>query len=89
MEVALLLGQRTETKVSRHERLRHIPPLRTALAYEVILGSPVAVIFAGMFRTARGEVRLRARRMLKLLAAANVGPEIAVKKGSLQRILAE
>lgn len=47
-EVAEMLGQ-PEWNVGRHERSRTLPPLLTALSYEVIFQEPVASIFSGAF----------------------------------------
>ena len=47
-DVAKLLGHKDEGQISRHERAVSIPPLESAIAYEVIFRVPVAAIFAGM-----------------------------------------
>ncbi len=47
-EVAFLLGARTGSRVSRHERYERRPALETALAYEAIFETPVAELFAGL-----------------------------------------
>jgi transcriptional regulator with XRE-family HTH domain len=43
-------------QVSRHERSRSIPSLRTALAYELIFHMPVSTIFAGIYGSLEEEV---------------------------------
>ncbi|MEX2116819.1 MAG: helix-turn-helix transcriptional regulator, partial [Bacteroidota bacterium] len=48
-EIAFLLGCQSGSKVSRCERLRRVPNLETALAYEVIFRVPVRELFAGLF----------------------------------------
>lgn len=47
-EMGRLLGYRNPGQVSRHERSKSVPPLTTALAYEVIFRMPVSEIFAGI-----------------------------------------
>jgi transcriptional regulator with XRE-family HTH domain len=47
-EVAFLLGCRNGAQVSRYEKRRRLPPLRTALACEAVFGAPVSELFAGM-----------------------------------------
>ena len=46
-ELGLLIGNQHEGQVSRHERSKTIPPLLTALAYEIIFQAPVSAIFTG------------------------------------------
>ena len=47
-EVAFLVGCRNGAQVSRYEKRRRLPPLRTALAFEAAFGVPVSVLFAGL-----------------------------------------
>src|SRR5688572_9761728 len=61
-EVAYLIGARARTKISRYERGMHFPPLPIALAYEALLGVPVARLFPAAFRVARRDLMQRARR---------------------------
>jgi transcriptional regulator with XRE-family HTH domain len=63
-DVAVLLGDRTVSKVSRYERRRRLPPLRMALAYEAILGKPVSELFRGTYAPIRAEVAKRAKLLL-------------------------
>jgi transcriptional regulator with XRE-family HTH domain len=63
-DVAVLLGDRTASKVSRYERRRRLPPLRMALAYEAILGKPISQLFAGTYGPIRAEVARRAKLLL-------------------------
>jgi len=63
--VAFLLGYRSGTRVSRYERLMRMPPLRTALAYEVIFHKPIRELFAGVYEGVEKKIERRKR----LLAA--------------------
>ena len=65
-DVAALLGVQTASKVSRYERDRRLPLLRTALAYEAILRKPVSDLFAGTFASARDAVQARAKHLATL-----------------------
>jgi DNA-binding XRE family transcriptional regulator len=47
-ELGLLLGYEDQGQVSRHERSQTIPPLVTALAYEVIFREPISALFPGI-----------------------------------------
>src|SRR5207249_11765504 len=59
-EMAFLLGTKSGTKVSRYERLRREPSLRTAFAYAVIFRAPLRGLFAGAYeRTERATGRRR------------------------------
>src|SRR3989442_840206 len=53
-EVAFLVGCRNGAQVSRYEKRRRLPPLRTALACEAAFGVPVSELFAGL-REAAGK----------------------------------
>lgn len=44
-DLARILGYSDQWQISRHERSRSNPTLRTALAYEAVFGRPVASIF--------------------------------------------
>src|SRR5882724_13255197 len=47
-EVAFLLGRKDGAQLSRYEKRRRLPPLRAALALEVIFKVPLAELFAGV-----------------------------------------
>jgi hypothetical protein len=47
-ELGMLLGYAGSGQVSRHERSATVPPLITALAYEVIFCVPISSLFTGM-----------------------------------------
>lgn len=50
-DLGVLAGYKNDFQVSRHERSKTVPPLLVALAYEIVLGVPVAELFTG-FQTA-------------------------------------
>jgi DNA-binding XRE family transcriptional regulator len=64
-EVAFLLGSDDATQVSHHERGTRLPNLSTALAYHLILGPPIEVLFADV----RSGLKLRAKNRLRRLRA--------------------
>jgi transcriptional regulator with XRE-family HTH domain len=86
MDVAFLLGARAKTKVSRYERGRHLPTLATALAYEALLGLPVAELFPSAFAAARRDVLRRAKVRAKLLATLPQGARNARRKRSVEAL---
>ena len=75
-EVAFLVDCRNGAQVSRYEKRRRLPPLRTALACEAAFGVPVSVLFAGLREVAGKAVgeRLGALRS-KLETGAAQGRE--------------
>ena len=52
-EIGILVGYPKEGAISGHERLRSLPPLLTALAYEVVFRVPVGVLFSGFANSLR------------------------------------
>lgn len=86
-DIAALLGDLTVSKVSRYERLRRLPPLRTALAYEAILGKPVSELFSGTARAIHASVERRARQLLSRMADAGTRRrESVLRKRSIEAI---
>src|SRR5437870_7324286 len=82
-EVAFLVGCRNGAQVSRYEKRRRLPPLRTALACEAAFGVPVSVLFAGLRQVAGKAVgeRLGAlRSKLETSAAQGRDARIAAQK---------
>lgn len=63
-DVAVLLGGPWKGRVSWYER-GAIPPTSVALAYEAILGKPVAELLGGAFDNVSFRVRARARDLLQ------------------------
>jgi transcriptional regulator with XRE-family HTH domain len=61
-ELAVLLGFQTGAVVSRLERVQRHPTLETAYAVEIILGTPPAELFPGLYGRVRQEVIARARK---------------------------
>jgi transcriptional regulator with XRE-family HTH domain len=70
-EVAFLVGCRNGAQVSRYEKRRRLPPLRTAIACEAAFGVPVSELFAGV-REAAGQAV--GERMLALKSELEANP---------------
>src|SRR5713101_2929553 len=62
-EVAYLLGCKNGAQVSRYERRRHMPPLRTALAFQAALGTPLSELYAGTYESVAKQVMARAQSL--------------------------
>ena len=87
-DIGALLGVRTGSKISRYEHGRRLPPLKTALAYEAILGKPIAELFGGTFAAIEGEVQRRARSLESLGVRPPRGSRFFRRKESLETIAA-
>ena len=70
-EMAFLLGCLNSTEISRYEKRHRLPPLERTLAYEAVLGVPIAKLFAGMQQRIRQDVE---KRRLKLR------PKLGIRK---------
>jgi transcriptional regulator with XRE-family HTH domain len=55
--VAQLLGMRSTCMLSRYERARSLPPLKTALRLGIILRVPIEFLFPGIYENLRNEIR--------------------------------
>lgn len=55
------------SKTCRYERRNRLPPLKTALALEVIFRTPIRELFSGVFREAEKDVVERAKGLVRSL----------------------
>jgi len=62
-EVAYLLGCKNGNQVSRYERRTHMPPLRTALAFQAALGTPLSELYAGTYESVTKQVAVRGQSL--------------------------
>jgi transcriptional regulator with XRE-family HTH domain len=82
-ELARVLGYDHEGPVSRHERLRSLPPLLIAIGYSVVFGRPVSELFAGLSEVVEQAVEERLSELeleLKESAAKSSRKVTATKK---------
>ena len=86
-DVAFLIGAMSGSTVSRHERTRRLPILRTALMYEVVLDAAVSELYRGLFHEARVLVRNRARGLRASLEKQRQTAARDRKIAILQRLL--
>lgn len=66
-----LLGYPDEGPVSRHERLRSVPPLRIALGYQAIFQIPVSELFPGVYERIKQDVEARLAELERTLQQSN------------------
>ncbi len=86
-DVATLLDAGWRSRVSRYERNRALPPLKTALAYEYIFGKPGSRLFEPIYEEVAREVKARARHLLAALRPARTQVD-RKRKESLERLAA-
>ena len=86
-DIAYLLGAQAKTKVWRYERGRHLPPLQTAFAYEVLLGVPVGQLFPKAFAEARRALVMRVKQWTELIATLPKTPRNLRRQRSLKTII--
>lgn len=72
-EVAFLLGCKHDNQISRYEKRRQSPPLRTALALESVFRVPLSDLYAGLKDSVETETEKRLRKLDKELQT-KVGP---------------
>lgn len=70
-ELGHLLGYSKEGTVSRHEQSKTVPPLRVAIAYEIILQSSVSELFPEITERTRAVVEQRLREFQMDLQKGN------------------
>lgn len=68
-ELGFLLGHRSPALVSRYEKQRVVPNLRTTLALSSSLGIVAEMLFAGAQRRCAAEVGRRMRELLAICEA--------------------
>lgn len=66
-ELALLLGCKDGTKVSRYERLCRAPNLETAFACQAIFSVPAHELFPGIYQNVEHVIKKRAELLKKKL----------------------
>jgi transcriptional regulator with XRE-family HTH domain len=85
-DLAILMGLRTVSQISRYEQQHRCPPLRVALTYEVIFGKPVSQIFAGVLVGIENTIRSRAATLAA--HARHTAPRHKSREALIARLLA-
>ena len=86
-DVAILLGCKYGTKISRYERQARVPSIETLIALEVVFRTPTRDLFAGVYDDVERQVKRRAKRLLKELKSAPQTPTTKRKVKSLEQIV--
>ena len=71
-ELAYLLGSKNAAQVSRYERRKCMPPLRTALAYQAALDTPLSELYAGTYESVSKQVTVRGQSLAVKIQARTV-----------------
>ena len=85
-DVAFLLGSQSGTPLSRYERFRRLPALRTALALEIVFGIPAGEIFAGVYDELQRAIVERATMLTKELKAGKKQSAATARLAALEAI---
>ena len=85
-EVAILLGIQSAAQVSRYERFRREPTLRTVFTFAVILNQEPTELFAGLYEQATAVVEERARLLRRRIELRQNDPRAARKLAALRAI---
>ena len=88
-EMAHLLGCQSPATVCQYEARQREPDLRTALAYQVVFGLPVAALFPGIHREVEQQVFNRAHRLSERMAAAGDNTVLSHKRQAVRSITAK
>jgi len=80
------LGCQSGTKVSRYERFNRNPNLETALACEIVFGTPVRELFAGAFQKVEEKTKKRAQLLTQKLRDTRQGRMMMRKLQILEAI---
>ncbi len=67
-DVAFLIGCKSSARISRYERCRQNPNLRTLLAYELLLHTPIRELYGGVAEEVERDMKKRVRLFVRHLA---------------------
>ena len=81
-----MLGAKASVKISQYEMFQRVPNLETALAFQAILGVPVAELFAGIYEQVEKETSKRAKILASMLQNNTVGQTTSRKTDLLRAI---
>jgi transcriptional regulator with XRE-family HTH domain len=85
-ELALLLGGKSNSKISEYETFHRLPSLKTALAFQALFGTPVAEIFSGIYQEVEKEVSRKAA-ILQQKMQAKASDRMSKRKADLLRAI--
>lgn len=86
-EIAYLLGILCDDKVSRFERLKALPNLRTALAYQLIYDMPIHDLFPRLHQDISGELVGRSHQLMRRLNKCPDCRHVPYKMRALKNIV--
>lgn len=86
-ELALLLGCKSGSKVSRYERGGRVPTFDTLAGLEVVFKKPIRELFRGRYERVHRDVRLRAQRLSRKVDSRALTPGNKRKLDSLTEVI--
>lgn len=66
-ELGFLLGHQSGSTAGKHERLRRLPTVTTAFAYEIVFQEPARELFRGLYQQIERDTIRRALELAKQL----------------------
>src|SRR5438552_454227 len=72
-EMAFLLGGKNGARISRYERCRQTPHLRTLISYELLFGTPVRELYGGIAKEVEHNLKRRAKLLIRRLKKSGIG----------------
>jgi transcriptional regulator with XRE-family HTH domain len=85
-ELALLVGCKSGTNISRYERLTREPTLETAFACQAILGVPAHELFPAIYQGVEQIIKKRAEQLKKKLGGQPINAVREYKRRALNAI---
>lgn len=86
-EVAFLMGRRGGSKICGYESFSVVPTLETALAFEIIYGTPVHELFSGMRESLAEDIRNRAKIIRHRVSFKKTNPRGQKKRQAVESLI--
>src|SRR5436853_7935208 len=86
-EVAFLLGSKDAARISRYERSKQAPSLRTLIGYELLFRTPDRELYGGVSEDLERTLRTRAKLLIRRLMKSGVSYLKASKVKTLRAFL--
>lgn len=86
-EVAFLMGRRGGSKICSYESFAVLPTLETALAFEIIYGTPVHELFPGIREQLAEDIRNRAKILRHRVSFKKTNPRGQKKRQAVESLI--
>jgi len=88
-EIAFLLGGKNGARISRYERSKQTPHLRTPISYELLFGTPVRELYGGMAKEVEQDLKKRVKLLIRRLKRSGISYLTSRKVKLLRAFLGE